>query len=37
MLTDQVNVPSRAGTFDYAVNTYVEDPFVRFPRFRASP
>jgi YbbR domain-containing protein len=29
--TDQVNIPAREGTFDYPVNTYVEDPFVRFP------
>ena len=31
VLTDQVNVPARAGSFDYQVNTFVEDPYVRFP------
>jgi YbbR-like protein len=29
--TDEVNVPAKEGTFEYPVNTYVEDPFVRFP------
>ncbi|HUB81315.1 MAG TPA: CdaR family protein [Bryobacteraceae bacterium] len=29
--TDEVNIPARAGTFDYPVNTYVDDPYVRFP------
>ena len=33
VLTDQVNVPARAGTFEYPVNTFVDDPFVRFPNF----
>jgi len=28
--TDQVNVPARAGSFEYPVNTFVDDPFVRF-------
>jgi len=31
VLTDQVNVPAQAGSFDYPVNTYVDDPYVRFP------
>ena len=31
VLTDQVNIPARAGTFEYPVNTFVDDPFVRFP------
>jgi YbbR domain-containing protein len=31
VLTDQVNLPARVGTFDYPVNAYVDDPFVRFP------
>ncbi len=31
VLTDQVNIPARAGSFDYPVNTFVDDPFVRFP------
>lgn len=31
VLTDQVNIPEQAGSFDYPVNTFVEDPFVRFP------
>jgi hypothetical protein len=30
VLTDQVNFPARAGTFQYPVNTFVEDPYVRF-------
>jgi hypothetical protein len=30
VLTDQVNFPARAGTFEYPVNTFVEDPYVRF-------
>jgi YbbR domain-containing protein len=29
--TDQVNVPPRAGVFDYPVNVFVDDPYVRFP------
>jgi hypothetical protein len=31
VVTDQVNVPARAGSFNYPVNTFVDDPFVRFP------
>ena len=31
VLTDQVYVPARAGTFEYPVNTFVDDPFIRFP------
>jgi hypothetical protein len=31
VLTDQVNFPGRAGTFEYPVNVFVEDPYVRFP------
>jgi YbbR domain-containing protein len=31
VLTDQVNVPTRAGSFDYPVNTFVDDPYIRFP------
>ena len=30
VLTDQVDVPARAGSFDYPVNTFVDDPYVRF-------
>ena len=29
--TDQVIVPARAGTFEYPVNTFVDDPYVRLP------
>lgn len=28
--TDQVNVPASAGTFEYPVNTFVDDPYIRF-------
>ena len=28
--TDLVDVPARAGSFDYPVNTFVDDPYVRF-------
>ena len=31
VLTDQVNIPARAGSFEYPVNTFVDDPYVRFP------
>jgi hypothetical protein len=31
VLTDQVNVPARVGSFDYPVNTFVDDPYIRFP------
>jgi YbbR domain-containing protein len=31
VLTDQVNVPARAGSFEYAVNAFVDDPYIRFP------
>jgi YbbR domain-containing protein len=31
VLTDQVNVPATAGSFDYPVNTFVDDPYIRFP------
>jgi hypothetical protein len=31
VLTDQVIVPARAGVFDYPENTFVDDPFIRFP------
>jgi hypothetical protein len=31
VLTDQVNFPARAGQFEYPVNTFVDDPYVRFP------
>jgi hypothetical protein len=31
VLTDQVNIPAAVGTFDYAVNAYVDDPYIRFP------
>jgi len=31
VLTDEVNIPARAGTFEYPVNTFVDDPYVRFP------
>jgi len=29
--TDQVNVPGRAGAFEFPVDTVVDDPYVRFP------
>jgi YbbR domain-containing protein len=31
VLTDEVNVPAHTGSFDYPVNTFVDDPYVRFP------
>jgi YbbR domain-containing protein len=31
VLTDQVNIPARAGQFEYPVNTFVDDPYIRFP------
>jgi hypothetical protein len=31
VLTDQVNVPARAGSFDYPMNTFLDDPYIRFP------
>jgi hypothetical protein len=31
VLTDAVNIPAQAGVFDYQVNAYVDDPYVRFP------
>jgi YbbR domain-containing protein len=31
VLTDQVNVPARAGSFEFPVNTFVDDAYVRFP------
>jgi YbbR domain-containing protein len=31
VLADQVNVPAQVGTFDYPVNVFVNDPYVRFP------
>jgi YbbR domain-containing protein len=31
VLTDQVDVPALQGSFDMPVNTFVEDPYVRFP------
>jgi YbbR domain-containing protein len=31
VLTDAVNIPAQAGVFDYPVNAYVDDPYVRFP------
>lgn len=30
VLTDPVDVPAQSGSFDYPVNTYVDDPYVRF-------
>ena len=30
LLTDPVNVPAQAGTFNFDVNAFQEDPFVRF-------
>ena len=30
VLTDPVSVPARPGSFDYPVNAFVEDPYVRF-------
>ena len=29
--TDAVTVPAQAGTFEYQVNTYSDDPYLRFP------
>jgi len=29
--TDQVNVPPIVGVFDYPVNVFIDDPYVRFP------
>jgi len=31
VLTDAVNIPAQAGVFDFQVNAYVDDPYVRFP------
>ena len=31
VVTDTVNVPGRVGSFEYPVNTFVDDPYVRFP------
>ena len=31
VVTDTVNVPGRAGAFEYPVNTFLDDPYVRFP------
>jgi YbbR domain-containing protein len=31
VVTDTVNVPGRVGTFEYPVNTFLDDPYVRFP------
>ena len=31
VVTDTVNVPGRAGAFAYPVNTFLDDPYVRFP------
>jgi len=31
VLTDAVNIPAQAGVFDFPVNAYVDDPYVRFP------
>jgi hypothetical protein len=31
VLTDQMNIPATEGSFDYPVNTYVDDPYIRFP------
>lgn len=30
MLTDQVNIPAAVGTFEYPVNAFLDDPYVRF-------
>ena len=30
VLTDSVNVPAQAGQFEYQVNAFVEDPYIRF-------
>jgi hypothetical protein len=30
VLTDAVNIPASAGSFDYPVNAFVDDPYVRF-------
>ena len=29
--TDPVSVPARVGAFEYPVNTFVDDPYIRFP------
>jgi YbbR domain-containing protein len=31
VVTDEVNIPAHAGSFEYPVNTFVDDPYVRFP------
>jgi len=31
VLTDPVDIPAQAGTFDYTVNAFVDDPYVRLP------
>lgn len=31
VLTDPVNIPARVGSFEYPVNTFVDDPYIRFP------
>jgi YbbR domain-containing protein len=33
-LADEVDLPSRAGTFEYHVSAYLEDPLVRFVKVR---
>lgn len=31
VLTDPVDIPAQAGSFDYQVNAFVDDPYIRFP------
>jgi YbbR domain-containing protein len=31
VITDPVNYPARVGTFEFPVNTFVEDPYILFP------
>jgi hypothetical protein len=31
VLTDPVDIPGQAGSFDYQVNAFVDDPYIRFP------
>jgi YbbR domain-containing protein len=31
VLTDPVDIPAQAGSFDYPVNAFVDDPYIRFP------
>ena len=30
-MTDAVDIPAQAGAFDFQVNAFVDDPYIRFP------